>query len=277
MMMTTIAKRPCKLAKHVLQSELDLELSFQPAAIAQLHRKLERLITALSFRFRGKLPRGLVSRLRETVSKALGGLPSADVEAREFEARLNRLCQLPDEQPPLTKPLRDYLAQFEHALTTDGPRQWCSLSRDVRVETAVLVIVDVIEQYEDLLRKALDLFERAVNASGSIPDGRRYARNIGVRRKRLEALYREVFKLLDDRRSFLRMKSELLMGYRGKFVAFANGELVAADNSWESLLAKVQSYPGCYVELVDDVAFQETLPIVAPAALEVSAAEDLSR
>lgn len=61
-----------------------------------------------------------------------------------------------------------------------------------------------------------------------------------------------------DREAFLRMKEALLAEYRGMFVAFANGQLVAAHRSLSELLQRLQAQSiqaDVYIERVEEEAF----------------------
>jgi len=75
-----------------------------------------------------------------------------------------------------------------------------------------------------------------------------------------------------DREAFLKMKDSLLADHRGMFVAFANGELVAARPSLDELhqgLAGLDAAIDVYIERVEDEAFLE------PPELEDSGLHEL--
>lgn len=61
-----------------------------------------------------------------------------------------------------------------------------------------------------------------------------------------------------NREAFLSMKDSLLAQYRGMFVAFANGQLVAAHGSLSELLQRLRAQSiqaDVYIERVEEEAF----------------------
>jgi hypothetical protein len=270
--MITIAKRRSgvALANSVWNSELALEPSTDDAVINKLLDQRERLANAVRRKSSAEMSRRLAARLAKLGSSALGGLPNVEVEVQQVNSRLSELRQSPpDRLDASAEELRKYLLQFEEQLFQKHAQECCSLSRDIRVDNVVLVIVDEIRNHRALLERSLELFKQAIDVFRPIGDARRYAHNITVRRKRLQELYWAIFTARENREAFLGMKSSLLSESRGMFVAFANGEFIASATSWESLTEKVQNLPVCYIEVVDDAAFQEDAPIETSPALDV--------
>ena len=82
---------------------------------------------------------------------------------------------------------------------------------------------------------------------------------------------------ISNREAFLQSKAELLANYFGKVVGFANGKLVGAADSFDSLEDQLEGRPDClvvYVDYVDEAAFEEPAPIDSPSVFEVYPAGD---
>ncbi len=77
---------------------------------------------------------------------------------------------------------------------------------------------------------------------------------------------------ISNREAFLQSKAALLANYFGKVVGFANGKLVGAADSFDSLADQLEGKPDClvvYVEFVDEHAFDDPPTIDIPSAYEV--------
>ena len=126
-----------------------------------------------------------------------------------------------------------------------------------RARNEVLGLLDRLKQDSDALAKALHAFVAEADPPEAEESGR------GAR--------------LTDQEAFLNMKESLLAEHRGKYVAFANGQLVAVGRSWAELLPSLQAIDPAvdvYVERVEEEAFLDAPEFDCPEVYEIADASE---
>jgi len=125
------------------------------------------------------------------------------------------------------------------------------------VQDELLVLVEDMKKATDLLRRT----SQTLHAKAHQPDSGHPEEKSG----------------LTDREAFLRMKESLLAEHRGKFVAFANGRLIAASHSVEELSNRTRAVDhsvDVYIERVDDEAFLEPPEFQSSGVHEISSTSE---
>ena len=180
------------------------------------------------------------------VGTGLSSSINAMIAHRRFATELGELSRVEE---------HDILVRLLQGASSESPRS----SRRAADSTIFSVLLRYLSHRKETVEKELDLL-------GVEADLRPEYLDVG-----------QISQAYDNRDAFRRSKDQLLAHFLGKYVAFCRGKLLAADDSFGQLAARLRDMrlsDDVCVGLVNEAAFGSSAPTEMPGLHECALAKD---